>query len=125
VETVIRDQQAAYYRALGKADRTAEATPFISFMLEALQVALDEALRTDQPTDQVTDQAAARAQRLIEVIRKGEVLTLVELMARMGLSHAPTFRTNYLKPAIALGRIEMTEPQSPNSPSQRYRRVRR
>ncbi|WP_408980637.1 Fic family protein [Pseudomonas sp. B21-015] len=32
-----------------------------------------------------------------------------------------TFRTNYLKPALAANLIEMTNPDSPNSPAQRYR----
>ncbi|WP_413817495.1 Fic family protein [Pseudomonas sp. P9_31] len=32
-----------------------------------------------------------------------------------------TFRANYLKPALAANLIEMTNPDSPNSPAQRYR----
>jgi len=44
VETVIREQQEAYYAALSAADRQAEATPFVEFMLRALQQALADAI---------------------------------------------------------------------------------
>jgi hypothetical protein len=44
-----------------------------------------------------------------------------ELLRRLGLRHKPTFRKNYLNPALALGVIAMTEPASPRSPTQRYR----
>ncbi|VVM74501.1 hypothetical protein PS639_01949 [Pseudomonas fluorescens] len=44
-----------------------------------------------------------------------------ELMEEVGLAHRATFRVNYLKPALASDLIEMTNPDSPNSPAQRYR----
>lgn len=44
VETVIRDRQADYYRALGEADAAADATPFVAFMLQALLAAMREAV---------------------------------------------------------------------------------
>lgn len=42
-------------------------------------------------------------------------------MAGLGLAHRPTFRRNYLEPALAAGLIERTQPDSPRSPTQRYR----
>ncbi|GAB4350529.1 MAG: hypothetical protein Kow0073_05030 [Immundisolibacter sp.] len=45
----------------------------------------------------------------------------VSLMQVLGLSHRPTFRNNYLNPAIEGGWIERTQPDSPRSPTQRYR----
>ena len=45
-------------------------------------------------------------------------------MQRLGLSHRATFSQNYLKPALAAGVLAMTHPDSPRSPTQRYRRVR-
>ena len=44
-----------------------------------------------------------------------------DLMLELGLSHNYTFRNNYIKPAIKLGVIEMTQPESPNSPTQAYK----
>lgn len=118
VETVIRDQQEAYYAALAAADQAAEATPFVEFMLAALRQALVEVGQSDQVTDQVTDQVA----RLLQALPSGVALKSSELMQRLGLSHRPTFTQNYLKPALAAGLIEMTDPASPRSPAQQYRR---
>lgn len=117
VEAVIRDQQDAYYAALSAADRLAEATPFVEFMLQSLSVALREAIRNEPATDQVTDQVA----RLLQALHNGNSLKVNELMVQLGLAHRATFRANYLKPALVAGLIEMTNPQSPNSPVQRYR----
>lgn len=44
-----------------------------------------------------------------------------ELMERLALKHKPTFRANYLRPALAAKLISMTQPESPRSPTQRYR----
>jgi hypothetical protein len=72
--------------------------------------------KTDQVSDQVTDQVAA----LIRVIGTAE-LGSSELMQALGLSHRPTFRNNYLNPSLEGGWIERTQPDSPRSPTQRYR----
>ncbi|MHC5347638.1 Fic family protein [Metapseudomonas furukawaii] len=118
VETVIRDQQESYYTALAAADQAAEATPFVEFMLAALRQALQEAGQSDQVSEQVTDQVV----RLLQALPPGVALKSSELMQRLGLSHRPTFTQNYLKPALAAGLIEMTDPASPRSPVQQYRR---
>ena len=87
-------------------------------MLAALRQALVEAGQSDQVIDQVTDQVA----RLLQALPAGVALKSSELMQRLGLSHRPTFTQNYLKPALAAGLIEMTDPASPRSPAQQYRR---
>ena len=43
-----------------------------------------------------------------------------ELMKGLNLKHNPTFRNNYIRPALESGYILMTDPDSPNSPEQRY-----
>jgi len=42
-------------------------------------------------------------------------------MSRLSMEHKPTFRSNYLHPALSLGFIEMTQPDSPKNPTQKYR----
>lgn len=116
VETVIRDRQDDYYRVLAVADQQADATPFIEFMLGALRDAVREVVSTDHVGDQVIDQVAA----LIRAIGSGE-LGSNDLMQALGLSHRPTFRNNYLNPALEDEWIERTQPDSPRSPTQRYR----
>lgn len=44
-----------------------------------------------------------------------------DLMQLLGLKHGQTFRDNYLNPALIEMLIEMTQPESPNSPTQKYR----
>lgn len=43
------------------------------------------------------------------------------LQSRLGLKHRPTFRANYLHPALDQGLIEMTLTDKPRSRLQRYR----
>ena len=93
----------------------ADITPFIEFMLKSLLGAIQEAV-TDQVGDQVTDQVA----RLLKKIGKTE-RSASDLIKAVGLSHRPTFRENYLKPALESGWIELTQPKAPRSPTQRYR----
>jgi len=76
-------------------------------------------LPRDQVTDQVTDQVA----NLLKVLPAGVALKTSDLMHQLGLSHRATFRKSYLHPALAAGLIEMTDPDSPRSPKQQYRRV--
>lgn len=116
VETVIRERQNDYYRVLAEADECAEATPFVEFMLQALYHAIVEAMTTDYVSDHVTDQV----KRLLDVIGYNEINS-TGMMQALGLSHRPTFRENYLNPALAGGWLERTQPGSPKSPTQRYR----
>lgn len=116
VETLIKDRQTDYYQALGEADDQAEATPFIEFMLNILHDALVQALQTDLVTDPVTDQV----KRLILALHNQPAKTTSELMVVLNLKHRPTFRKNYLQPALAAKWIEMTQPNTPKSPTQKY-----
>ena len=75
--------------------------------------------RESDKTDQVTDQVII----LLSALGEKE-LSAVELMKALSLSHRPTFRTNYLNPALESGLIERTIPDKPNSRLQKYRRTR-
>ncbi|MDP1932413.1 MAG: hypothetical protein Q8L60_13250 [Gammaproteobacteria bacterium] len=44
-----------------------------------------------------------------------------EIMAALGLSDRMSFSERYLRPALAEGLMEMTIPDKPRSPMQRYR----
>ena len=47
-------------------------------------------------------------------------MTMSELIACVGLKHRPTFRENYLLPAIEDEAIELLYPDVPNHPKQKY-----
>ncbi|MBA3035101.1 MAG: Fic family protein [Desulfobacterium sp.] len=116
VETVIRNRQDEYYKVLATSDQHADSTAFVEFMLAAINEALYEAIETDQVSDQVSDQV----KKILQILVKGP-LSALDLMKALNLSHRPTFRKNYLHPAINKGFIEMTIPDKPNSRIQQYR----
>ncbi|MFH2047460.1 MAG: Fic family protein [Pseudomonadota bacterium] len=116
VETVICNRQDEYYKVLAASDQLADSTAFVEFMLAAIKEALYEAIETDQVSDQVSDQV----KKILQILIKGS-LSASDLMKALNLSHRPTFRKNYLHPAINKGFIEMTIPDKPNSRIQQYR----
>ncbi len=113
IETVVHAHQSEYYAALAASDKQADAAPFAEFILGALLESLQIPVENDQATGQV--------KRLLSVIKKDEIVGAEELMKRLALKHKPTFRDNYLRPALAAKLISMTQPESPRSPTQRYR----
>lgn len=56
-----------------------------------------------------------QVKRLVELLA-GETLSARELMERLNLNHRPTFRKNYLNPALDEELIERTIPDKLNSP---------
>ncbi len=118
VEELIRSRQEEYYKALGKSDRDADSSAFVEFLL---QVILDSLQNTTVVgNDEVEEQKDPLVDTLREAIGK-DTLSATEIMKRLGLSHRPTFRQNYLNPALSHGVIEMTIPDKPNSRNQKYR----
>lgn len=120
VEELIRTRQQQYYDALGKSDRDSDSCTFVELMLEILLDTLKDTLVVGQTNTSSLSTVSLPIQKLIEVLGKEELST-VELMARLKLSHRPTFRKNYLIPALEQGIIEMTIPDKPNSRNQKYK----
>ena len=126
IEELIQSRQEEYYSALRTADQTADSACFVSLMLEIIRDSLREAAvtakSTDQVTDQVSDQVEDAVSKLIAALGN-ETLSAAELMKRLGLSHRPTFRRNYLDPALEAHLIERTIPDKPSSSRQKYRKT--
>ena len=124
VEELIQSRQTEYYDALGIADKAADSAVFVELMLEIICDTLRGTTvlgrSIDQDSDQDTDQDAF-VNKLLAVLGN-ETLSASELMDRLGLAHRPTFRQNYLTPALEQGRIERTIPDKPSSKNQKYRK---
>ena len=73
VESVIRVRQTAYYQALAEADSLADSTPFIEFMLQALQDAMIEAL-------------LKTSGKILALLRDNPLLTIPELALSIGVT---------------------------------------
>ena len=100
---------------MGECDKAADSVKFVEFMLESILTALLEMSSTEQVGVQVTEQV----ERILKAIGE-DIISGKELMERVGLKHRPTFRKNYLLPAIESGYLEMTIPDKPNSSKQKY-----
>lgn len=125
IEELIQSRQKEYYDALGTADKQADSAGFVELMLEIIRDSLMKITvvgrNTDQDSDQVTDRDKSPTGRLLYALGD-EILSAAELMERLGLSHKPTFRKNYLNPALEHNLIERTVPDKPNSRNQKYRK---
>lgn len=121
IEELIRSRQQEYYDALGKSDRGADSSAFVEFMLEIILDTLKETTVVGNADETVRTTANPYVQKIL-VVLGDEELSATQIMERLGLSHRPTFRKNYLNPSLAHGDIEMTIPDKPNSRNQKYRR---
>ncbi len=70
---------------------------------------------SENATQQVTQQVS----RLLQCF-DGE-MSRSALMQALNLKDRVSFAKNYLEPALQSGLIEMTQPNSPKSPTQKYR----
>jgi hypothetical protein len=82
-------------------------------MLNAIRDALSAV--APQVAPQVTPQVA----ELLQVVSGDS--SRAELQEKLGLRDRKSFFERYLKPALALGLLEMTVPDKPNSRLQKYR----
>ena len=72
-----------------------------------------------QATEQVTEQVQRLSMRMGDGVYSAKAL-----MALLGLAHRPNVLYDSLQPALAGGWLEMTHPDAPKSPKQRYRLTR-
>ena len=128
IEELIKKRQKEYYDSLAISDKDGESTVFVEFMLKIikdslLEMEIDKNL-TDQVNDQDTDQDKNFIEKLLFVLGD-DTLSAMEIMKKLNLSHKPTFRKNYLNPALESKIIERTIPDKPNSKNQKYRKIKK
>lgn len=74
---------------------------------------------TPQATPQATPQVTPQVAKLLLAV-EGELLR-EEVQERLGISDRKYFRMDFLAPAVDAGLVELTIPDKPRSPKQRYR----
>ena len=121
IEELIRSRQQEYYDALGKSDKEADSSAFVELVLEIILDTLKETTVVGKTGNDVTASLSPSVKKLLDAMGDEE-LSATEIMERLELSHRPTFRKNYLNPALEQELIEMTIPDKPSSRNQKYRK---
>ena len=75
--------------------------------------------RTEQVIEQVTEQVTEQVIELLKALDSPK--SVKEILEALDMKHRPTLYELYIKPAMAMGLVEMTEPDSPKSPHQKYK----
>lgn len=75
---------------------------------------------TEQVTEQATEQVTEQVASLTRILADKE-MSIKEILEALSLKHRPTLLYDYIQPAMKLGIVEQTQPESPKSPKQKYR----
>ena len=119
IESIIKDNQEEYYKAIGLSTSEGKSNKFILFMLGVIKKAVEEIVKdTHNHQIHVSNQIKA----LMSVIETYPMSAL-ELLEKLGLKSRLTFRKNYLQPALEAGLIAMTDPNNPTNRNQRYYKI--
>lgn len=119
IESIIKDNQDEYYRAIGLSTAEGKSNRFILFMLRVIKKAIEDIVNDSRSHySHISSQVGA----LLSVIERYP-MTALELMEKLGLKSRVSFRKNYLQPALEAGLIGMTEPDKPTSRNQRYFKI--
>ncbi len=119
IESIIKDNQEEYYRAIAEATSEGKSNRFILFMLNVIKEALvDISNDTRMHFNHINSQITA----LMGVI-ESYPMSAQELMDKLGLKSRNGFRQNYIIPALEAGLIGMTCPDKPTSRNQRYFKI--
>ena len=119
IESIIKDNQEEYYKAITYSTSQGKSNIFILFMLDCLNKAINDLLDdTKNHYNHINNQIKA----LLEVI-ESYPQSATELMEKLNLKSRIGFRNNYINPAIDMGLIAMTEPNKPTSKNQKYFKI--
>ncbi len=93
---------------------------FIVYLAEPLILTPKTKPGRDQVDTQSPTQSDSLVQKLLLALKDGDKSSGA-LRSVLGIKHRPTFRDNYLHPALDADLIEMTIPEKPSSSKQKYR----
>ncbi|MBD5099786.1 MAG: Fic family protein [Clostridiales bacterium] len=116
IESIIKDNQEEYYKAIALSTSQGKSNAFILFMLDVINNAIKDIVKdTRSHYNHLSNQISA----LLEVI-ESYPQSAKELMEKLNLKSKDSFRKNYLNPAIDAGLVGMTDSDKPTSRNQRY-----
>ncbi len=116
IESVIKERQEAYYLAIRRSTAVGKSNDFIVFMLQAIYDALLHQVQEAKHSIRMMSDQVIRLLKAMDDMPA----SAKELMAKLNLVNRTSFKKLYLDPAIHMGLIEMTIPESPNNRNQKY-----
>lgn len=119
IESVVKDNQEEYYKAIAKSTSEASSNSFILFMLDVINKAIKDIVNDSR---EHYNHINIQINKLIQVMETYPQSAQM-IMERLGLKSRVGFRKNYLNPALKAGLIAMTIPDKPTSKSQMYYKI--
>ena len=88
IESIVRDNQEAYYKALEDSSSVGESTPFIEFMLKIILKALKQALKEDKnvPLNVPKNVPLNRLDEIVRLIVKEKDITSAQIAQMLNVS---------------------------------------
>ncbi|MDN5088297.1 Fic family protein [Aliarcobacter butzleri] len=81
-ESIVRDYQEEYYKAIEDSTELGESTPFIEFMLEMIFKSIQTTLKSDQQSNYKSDQ------KVLALMKENSKITIYELMEKLSMSES-------------------------------------
>ena len=87
VETLIKENQAEYYKVLNSSDSLGESTDFILFMLEIILKTITQIVETEKKiTVKINAKITVNQKKILEAVKQNPFLTQGELSEIVGIS---------------------------------------
>lgn len=116
IESIIKNNQEAYYNSIALSTSQGKSNIFVEFMLDVINNAIKELVDDAKNHSNHLNNRVAELLKVIEPYPQ----SVTELMEKLNLKSRAGFRNNYLQPALDAGLIGMTEPDKPTSKNQKY-----
>lgn len=81
-ESIVRDYQEEYYKAIEDSSELGESTPFIEFMLEMIFKSIQITLKSDPKSNYKSDQ------KVLALMKENSKITIYELMEKLSMSES-------------------------------------
>ena len=85
IESIVRDTQEKYYKAIEKSSEIADSYPFIEYMLESILTICKETLQ-NVPINDLKNDPKKRVNKIFELIKKNKFITIKELSHNLNVS---------------------------------------
>jgi len=86
IESVVRENQENYYKALEDAGSVGESTPFVEFMLEIILKTVIKVKKDNVPKNVPKNVPLKRLDEIIKLLKKDKNITVLELADRLGVT---------------------------------------